>query len=113
MEGSVLVRKNEIEMINFMVNQRDMEPTKKWEDTKGFQIVRKGEIPHRGVEPKVIAQNIKMSVDAYNFMIAVCPSFIKSKVWDILNDTQRLEAQLQRTCEHLGGKSFSYEIFED
>lgn len=60
------------------------------------------------------SQSIKLTYDAYKYMISgECPSWIKPKIWAVMNKTQRLEAHLQRTCEHMGGKSFTYKVLED
>lgn len=53
-------------------------------------------------------------VRKYEYMTSnECPFWAKPKVWAIMSETQRLEAHLQRTCEHVGGKSFTYEVLGD
>ena len=56
-----------------------------------------------------------MSKEAYEYMIdkGSCPSWSKPGKWAAMSEKERLEAHLQRTVEHLGGVSYTYQVFED
>jgi len=64
---------------------------------------------------KPATQTINMSKEAYEYMISKnsCPSCFKPREWSAMNKKERLEAHLKRTVEHLGGASYSYQIFGD
>lgn len=63
---------------------------------------------------KPATQSLNICKEGYNYMISgECPFWAKTKVWAIMSETQRLEAHLQRVCEHVGGKSFTYEVLGD
>ena len=60
------------------------------------------------------SQKMNISYEAYLYMTGSdCPSFIKPGIWKRMTRRQKLEAHLQRTCEYLNGKDFSYVILED
>lgn len=114
LEGSTLVRKSEPEIIKYSVTKRDLEPNRKWRDKDGLKIVKKGIYKNYPLIAKPASQHINMSVEAYEYMISgECPSWFKPNIWATMTTTQRLEAHLQRTCEHVGGKSFTYEVLGD
>ena len=55
-----------------------------------------------------------MTVEAFNYMTSnECPYWSTPKDWNKMKPKERLEAHLQRTCEHHRGKSFTYFILED
>lgn len=114
LEGSILVRKSEPEIIKYTVTAKDIEPSKKWRGKDGLEVVSKGRCKHYLLEAKPASQHINMTEEAYKYMISSeCPYWSKPKVWNNLSEKERLEAHLQRTAEGLGGKSYSYVIFED
>ncbi len=114
LEGSTLVRKSEPEYIKYSVTNKDLDPNKKWKGKDGSKIVKKGAIKYYPLIAKPAIQHINMSKDAYEYMISdECPSWVKPKMWAKMNEKQRLESHLQRTCEHLGGKSFIYKVLDD
>ena len=114
LKGSTLVRKSEPEVIKYTITKRDLDPHKKWRGKDGLKVVRKGEYKWYPLVAKPATQHINMNVDAYNYMTSSeCPYWAKPKVWAIMSKTQRLEAHLQKVCEHVGGKSFTYEVLED
>lgn len=114
LEGSTLVRKSEPEVIKYTITKRDLEPYREWRGKDGLEVVKKGEYKWYSRIAKPAAQHINMNVDAYNYMTSSeCPYWAKPKVWATMSETQRLEAHLQRVCEHVGGKSFTYEVLED
>ena len=64
---------------------------------------------------KSATQPLNMSKEAYEYMIDKdsCPSWSKPGKWAAMSEKERLEAHLQRTVEHLGGASYTYQVFED
>lgn len=64
---------------------------------------------------KPATQSLNMSKEAYEYMIDKnpCPSWSKPGKWAAMSEKERLEAHLQRTVEHLGGTSYTYQVFED
>ena len=64
---------------------------------------------------KPATQSLNMSKEAYEYMIDKdsCPSWSKLGKWAAMSEKERLEAHLQRTVEHLGGTSYTYQVFED
>ena len=78
-----------------------------------------------GINPEIITfhtrkckpamQSLNMSKEAYEYMISKdsCPSCFKPREWSAMNKKERLEAHLKRTVEHLGGTSYTYQIFGD
>ena len=60
-------------------------------------------------------QSLNMSKEAYEYMIDKdsCPSWSKPGKWAAMSKKERLGAHLQRTVEHLGGTSYTYQVFED
>lgn len=114
LEGSTLVRRSEPEIIKYSVTKRDLEPNKKWRGKDGLKVVKRGTYKNYPLIAKPASQHINMSVEAYEYMISgERPSWVKPNIWAAMNTTQRLEAHLQRTCEHVGGKSFTYEVLGD
>ena len=114
LEGSTLVRKSEPEVIKYTVTTKDTEPSKKWRGKDGLKIVSKGAHKHYPLEAKPASQHINMTEEAYKYMTSnECPYWSKPKVWNNLSEKERLEAHLQRVCESLNGKSFTYEVLGD
>lgn len=64
---------------------------------------------------KPAKQTLNISKEAYEYMIDKdsCPSWSKPGKWAAMSKKERLEAHLQRTVEHLGGISYTYQVFED
>lgn len=64
---------------------------------------------------KPATQSLNMSKEAYEYMIDKnsCPSWSKPSKWAAMSEKERLEAHLQRTVEHLGGTSYTYQVFGD
>ena len=114
LEGSTLVRKSEPEIIKCILTKRDFEPNKKWKGKDGLKIVRNARFKHYSLIAKPASHHINICVEAYKYMTSnECPCWAKPKIWAIMSETQRLEAHLQKICEHVGGKSFTYEVLED
>lgn len=114
LEGSTLVRQSEPEIIKYSVTKRDLEPSKKWKGKDGLEVVRKGTFKHYSVIPRPASQHISMNIEVYEYMTSnECPYWSRPNVWRKLNEIERLEAHLKRLCEHLGGRSFTYQILND
>ena len=114
LEGSTLVRKSEPEIIKYSVTKRDLEPNKKWKGKDGLKIVRNARFKHYPLIAKPASHHINICTEAYRYMTSnECPYWAKPKIWAMMSETQRLEAHLQRICEHVGGKSFTYEVLGD
>lgn len=64
---------------------------------------------------KPATQSLNISKEAYEYMIDKdsCPSWSKPGKWAAMSKKERLEAHLQRTVAHLGGTSYTYQVFED
>lgn len=64
---------------------------------------------------KPATQSLDMSKEAYEYMIdkGSCPSWSKPSKWAAMSEKERLEAHLQKIVEHLGGVSYTYQVFED
>lgn len=64
---------------------------------------------------KPATQSLNMSKEAYEYMIDKdsCPSWSKPGKWAAMSEKGRLESHLQRTAEHLGGISYTYQVFGD
>ena len=60
-------------------------------------------------------QSINMNKDAYEEMTnkSICPAWVKPSKWNMMSKKERLESHLQKITEHLGGVSFTYQVFED
>ncbi len=114
LEGSTLLRKSEPETISYVVTKKDVEPNKEWRGKDGFEVVRRGSFKHYPLVSVPATQHINLCNEAYEYMISnECPSWSKPKAWSAANERMRLEAHLQKICEHVGGKSFTYEVLED
>ena len=61
------------------------------------------------------SQSLNISKEAYENMTGknTCPSWSKPSKWATMSKKERLESHLQRIAEHLGGISYTYQVFED
>ena len=121
LEGGVLLR-GEPEVRKYYLTKKDLFPNQKFKNGSGNKVIRSGKYVHIPVTQSVAQQSIKMTKDAYNYMTSTeVPSWftpykpIKARLreWVNLTPTQRLELHLARTCRHLGGKSFTYQIIDE
>lgn len=63
---------------------------------------------------KSATQSLNISYESYQYMISnECPYWSKPRVWNSLPKKERLEAHLQRICEHFHGISFTYKVMDD
>lgn len=103
LEGSTLIRKSEPEVFTLQ---------KKFQKN-GKEVVKYIRRKHYPLVAKPASQHINLTEDAYNYMCdGDCPSFIKPSIWISMDSKQRLEAHLQRICEQMRGKSYSYKILD-
>lgn len=115
LEGSTLVRKSEFEVIKYTMTTKDTKPSKKLRGKDNLKAVIKGAYKHYPLEAKPASQHINMTEEAYKYMTSnnECPYWSKPKVWNNMSKKERLEAHLKRIVEHLGGTSYTYQVFED
>lgn len=64
---------------------------------------------------KPASQSLNINEDAYKYMISsdCCPEWCKIGKWNSMSKKERLESHLKRITEHLGGISYSYQVFND
>ena len=102
LEGGTLVRQSNIELIPYNIT-RDLSDRK----------TEKGYLKHTPKIPKRCIQRIKLTQDAYDNFLTLCPHWINVRIWKKMNDNQRLEAHLWNYCKDLGGTSYSYQVLGD
>lgn len=111
-EGATLHSKGKSK-ISFVIRKRDMF-AKEYTGKDADKIIRRGVRRVMNLEAVPASKKINLTVDAYDYMTSSeRPEWYFKKDWVLLSPTQRLELHLQRTCEHEGGKSFTYNILED
>lgn len=111
-EGATLHSKGKSK-IPFVIRKKDLY-AKEYNEKDANKIIRRGAKRINNLEAVPASKGIKLTVDAYNYMTsAERPEWYFKKDWGLLSPIQRLELHLQRTCEHNGGKSFTYSILED
>ena len=111
-EGATLHSKGKTK-IPFVIRKKDLH-AKEYTGKDANKIIRRGVRRVINLEAVPVTKSIKLTVDAYNYMISADrPEWYFKKDWGLLSPTQRLELHLQRTCEHERGKSFTYNILED
>ena len=99
--------------IPFVIRKKDLY-AKEYKGKDADKIIRRGVRRVMNLEAVPACKKINLTVDAYDYMTSSeRPEWYFKKDWVLLNPTQRLELHLQRTCEHNGGKSFTYSILED
>lgn len=64
---------------------------------------------------KPASQSINISRDAYESMTSALerPYWVKKPEWLAASKEKRLELHMKRISDHLGGISYSYEVFND
>lgn len=111
-EGATLHSKGKSK-IPFVIRKKDLY-AKEYTGKDADKIIRRGVMRVNNLEAVPVIKRISLTVDAYKYMIsAERPEWYFKKNWVLLSPIQRLELHLQRTCEHNGGKSFTYSILED
>lgn len=113
LEGSTLIRESKPEEINYVVRKKDCSWKKNYTGKDAYKIVERGSRIHYPAYPKDASQHLNISAEAYNYFISTeCPEWVKPSFWKIMSKKQRLEAHLNRICQSLGGKSFTYEVLD-
>lgn len=111
-EGATLHSKGKSK-IPFVIRKKDLY-AKEYTGKDADKIIRRGVRRVNNLEAVPVSKRINLTVDAYNYMTsAERPEWYFKKDWVLLSPIQRLELHLQRTCEHNGGKSFTYSVLED
>lgn len=129
LRGSTMLSKEEclktIQKTITTKNGRKRTVTKVVEDWDKMEKHSMRVTDNNGTNPEIITfhtrkcksatQSLNMSKEAYEYMIDKnsCPSWSKPGKWAAMSEKERLEAHLQRTVEHLGGVSYTYQVFED
>lgn len=116
LEGSTLIRQSEPEIISFQIRKKDINPLKYKDRKNGLAVVRGGKVKHHPLVQKPASQHINLNRDAYDYFISdEVPSWMmwKKREWKVMKPTERLETHLRRICEHLGGRSFTYQVLND
>ena len=99
--------------IPFVIRKKDLY-AKEYKGKDADKIIRRGVRRVMNLEVVPACKKINLTADAYDYMTSSeRPEWYFKKDWGLLSPTQRLELHLQRTCEHNGGKSFTYSILED
>lgn len=107
-----------------LFTQEEAETLEKEQPKSGFnkqtQVVtddkgHKKAIHYQTRKCRPASQSIKLCEEAYLHMIneSACPEWMKRSKWATMSEKERLEAHLQRLTEHLGGTSYTYQVFED
>lgn len=108
-EGATLHSKGKTK-IPFVIRKKDMF-AKEYTGKDADKIIRRGVRRVMNLEAVPASKKINLTVDAYDYMISSeRPEWYFKKDWVLLSPIQRLELHLQRTCEHEGGKSFTYSV---
>lgn len=99
--------------VKYSLSKKDLYPEYSGKDAQ--KIVKRGTFELKEYDKVPVHQSIKMTKDAYDYFTGKeRPSWVPKKYdWGQMTKKQRLEMHLQRTCEYLGGKSFTYSILED
>lgn len=121
LEGGILL-KGEPEVRKYYLTKKNLFPSQKFKGNNGNKVIRSGKYIHTPMIQSEAKQCITMCVAAYEYMTSTeVPSWFapykpmktRQKEWSALNETQRLELHLARTCRHFGGKSFTYQIIDE
>lgn len=114
LEGGVLL-KGEPEVRKYALTKKDLFPNQKFKNKEGSKVIKKGKYEFTPTTTIPATQKITMCKDAYDYMISsACPEWFKNlKEWKKMSEEQRLKLHLLRTCQHFGGKSFTYQIIDD
>ena len=110
-EGATLHRGNE-EKFSTVIRIKDISKKHKTEDEN--RIVRKIKYKHSPLIVVPASKQIKLTLDAYEYMISNnIPEGYFKKNWQRLKPQEKLEYHLDIICKHNNGTSFSYSILED
>jgi hypothetical protein len=114
MEGGALV-KGEPEIKRFSLTKKDLFPNQKFKGNEGNKVIKSGTYKSTPLIAKDAVLKTRVCKEAYDSMVSsLCPAWFKNpNEWRKLSATERLEINLARTCEHFGGKSFSYTLIDE
>lgn len=114
LEGGILI-KGEPEVRKYYLTKKELFPKQHFKEDSGNKVIRSGKYTVIPVTNSVAKQKITMCRDAYDeFTSPAMPSWYHNpKEWRKMTEIQRLELNLARTCQHFGGKSFTYQIVDD
>ena len=121
LEGGILL-KGEPEVRKYYLTKKDLFPSQKFKNGSGNKVIRSGKYVHIPLTQSEAKQKITMCAAAYEYMTsAEVPAWFASckhpkvrlREWLALEEKQRLELHLARTCRHFGGKSFTYQIIDE
>ena len=113
-EGGTLLR-GEPEVRKYALTKKELFPNQKFKNKEGDKVIKRGKYTFIPTIPSTATRKITMCKEAYDYFISpTCPEWFKNvKEWKKLSEEQRLIAHLKRTCDHFGGKSFTYQIIDD
>lgn len=115
-EGATLHRTPRIKM-PFVITKSDIHfqnTGEKYKGKDGDKVVRRGIRKFYSYESVPCKKSIKLTQDAYNYMISTeSPEWYYKKDWRRLKPEARLEIHLDRICKANNGDSFIYSILED
>ena len=121
LEGGILL-KGEPEVRKYYLTKKDLFPSQKFKNNSGNKVIRSGKYVHIPTTQSEAKQKITLCAAAYEYMTskempswfaANKPLKVRFKEWSALEEKQRLELHLARTCRHFGGKSFTYQIIDE
>lgn len=110
--GSVMITQDEAKHLEKEKSGTGFDLTKlKVEDKKG----KKDVLNVRTRKFKSCSQSINMCKEAYDYMTSKdsCLPNIKPFIWAKMSKPQRLKAHLDAICQHLGGISYTYKVFDE
>ena len=113
-EGGTLV-KGKPETKKWYLTKKDLFPNQKFKNNDGNKIIRTGTYKSIPLIAKESVLKTRVCKEAYDYMTSsMCPSWFKNpNKWKKLSAQERLEINLVRTCEHFGGKSYTYTLIDD
>lgn len=121
LEGGVLLRGEPV-VKKYYLTKKDLFPSQKFKGDAGKKIIRSGKYVSIPLTQSEAKQKIRMCAAAYEYMTSLeVPSWFipykpnkeRIREWSKLDETTRLELHLARTCQHFGGKSFTYQIIDE
>ena len=110
---------------SILFTQEEAETLEKEQSGNGFdnqtQVVEnlngKGRmvVHYKARKCRPACQSVKLCKEAYLYMIDrnSCPEWETTKKWATMSKKERLESHLKRLTKHLGGTSYTYQVFED
>lgn len=102
-----------------MVSQQDAEEIFEISTIKNVGWKENGEWKHENVTVKYrgtypAEERVNLSRETFEaFQSSICPQWADKKQWNKMTNIQKLEANLKRHAEALGGWMIGYSILED